>query len=53
MDEKRKLAETQIMMKCKNCGYRVIQSEIDENDGICPSCDEEFQPLDKKHKKKE
>jgi rubredoxin len=46
MDEKRKSVETQIMMKCKSCGYRATQSEIDENDGICPGCDEEFQPLD-------
>jgi rubredoxin len=46
MDEKRKPVETQIMMRCKNCGYRAVQSEIDENGGICPGCGEEFQPLD-------
>jgi acetyl-CoA carboxylase beta subunit len=34
----------QIMMNCKNCEYRAIQSEIEENDGICPGCNEEFQP---------
>ncbi len=46
MNDKKVTKDTQIMMQCKNCGYRVIQSEIDENEGNCPNCNEEFQPLD-------
>ncbi len=50
MNEKRKSTQTQIMMKCKNCGYRVFQSEVDENEGNCPNCDEKFQPLEESSK---
>ena len=46
MNDKQKSSETQIMMKCDKCGYLVVQSEVDENDGNCPSCEEEFHPLE-------
>ena len=44
MNDMKKSGDTQIMMRCGNCGYRAIQSEVDENEGKCPSCDEKFQP---------
>ena len=37
---------TEVVMKCKNCGHPTIQSEIDENDGKCPNCNEKFQTPD-------
>jgi transcription initiation factor IIE alpha subunit len=33
-------------MRCKNCNYRVIQSEVEKNEGNCPNCNEKFHPLD-------
>jgi len=44
MDDEDKFRATEELMKCKNCGERVIQSEIDENKGNCPNCNEKFQP---------
>ena len=46
MNDEKISTGTQIMMICKNCGYRAIKLEIDENEGICPRCNEEFLPLD-------
>lgn len=46
MNDKEKSGDTQLMMKCENCGYRAIQSEVDENEGKCPSCKEKFHPID-------
>ena len=50
MNDKKKSSDTQIMMRCKNCGYRVVQLEVDENEGNCPSCNKKFQPLDESSK---
>ncbi len=49
MSDKKKAEPTQIMMICKNCGYRAMQSEIDENEGNCPNCNKRFEPLDDLH----
>ena len=46
MSDEKVSTGTQLMMQCKNCGYRAVQSEIDENEGICPGCNEKFQPQD-------
>jgi len=46
MNDEKKSSGTQIMMQCSNCGYRALQSEIDENEGNCPVCSEEFKPQD-------
>jgi predicted Zn-ribbon and HTH transcriptional regulator len=43
MNEKQKSTETQILMRCENCGYRAVQSEINENKGYCPGCKQIFQ----------
>jgi uncharacterized C2H2 Zn-finger protein len=46
MDEKKRSSDTEILMRCEKCGYRAVQSEIDENDGYCPGCKQIFKPAD-------
>jgi hypothetical protein len=46
MADEKKSSVTEILMKCEKCGYRAVQSEIDENEGYCPGCKQIFQPLD-------
>jgi Zn finger protein HypA/HybF involved in hydrogenase expression len=52
MGDKKKSSDTEILMRCENCGHRAVQSEIDENDGYCPGCKQIFQPLDDSHSNK-
>ena len=46
MNDEKISTGTQIMMECENCGYRALESDIDENGGNCPGCKEEFKPVD-------
>ena len=43
MDNEDKLNITEKVMMCDNCGYPVIQSEVNENSGNCPNCQEKFE----------
>jgi len=47
MNHKDEFKVTTKVIQCKNCGYRVVQSEVDQNKGKCPNCNEEFKPLSK------
>jgi rubrerythrin len=46
MNNEEQLSVTAKVMRCKNCNYRVIQSEVEKNEGNCPNCNEKFHPLD-------
>jgi predicted Zn-ribbon and HTH transcriptional regulator len=45
MNNEDQLKATAVVMKCKNCGYPTIQSEINEKGGNCPNCNRKFTPL--------
>ncbi len=45
MNNEDQLKATTLVMKCKNCGYSTVQSEVDQNEGNCPNCNKNFQPL--------
>ena len=47
MENGSKLNKTEKVMMCDNCGAPVIQSEVDENNGKCPNCNEIFKPSNK------
>jgi len=47
MNDDQQFQATEVVMQCKNCGHPTVQSEVDENEGNCPNCNEKFQPPDR------
>ncbi len=45
MNNEDQLKATTLVMKCKNCGYPTVQSEVEQNEGNCPNCNIKFQPI--------
>ncbi|MFC1534848.1 hypothetical protein ACFL7M_15960 [Thermodesulfobacteriota bacterium] len=43
MNDDEQFRSTEVVMKCKSCGNPTVQSEVDENKGNCPNCNEKFE----------